>query len=242
MVIDCANCPLRKLDLFSRLDQDQTNFMRRFKSGELNVDAGTPLLMEGSNSPQLYTALRGMGIRHKILANGRRQVVNFVLPGDFVGLQAGVMGEMSHSVEATTPMVLCVFDRTELWNLFKTQPQRAYDLTWAAAIEEHFLGEALASVGQMSAMERIVWGLLRFYARCDGLGLVKDGKCPFPYRQQDLADALGLSLVHTNKTLTKLRDRQILSWSDGELHIFDTSAAEAVIGTSVDVPKERPLI
>ena len=216
--------------------------MRRFKVGELMVDPGTPLLMEGSNSPQLFTALKGMGLRYKLLPNGRRQVVNFVLPGSFLGLQAGVMGEMKHSVEATTPMVLCVFDRSELWNLFKTEPERAFDLTWLSAMDEHFLGEALTSIGQMSAIERMCWGLLRFHARCEDLGLTKGSSCPFPYRQQDLADALGLSLVHTNKTLMKLRDKQILALDDGLLNIRNKDKMEELALSEIDRPTHRPLI
>ena len=242
MITDCRNCPLREGAIFDDLTADEVQFMRSFKVGETTLEKGTPILMEGSNSPQLFTALRGMGVRYKVLANGRRQVVNFVLPGDFIGLQAGVMGEMKHSVEATTSMTLCVFNRSELWTMFRQQPTRAYDLTWLASVEEHFLGEALAIVGQMSAAQRILWGLLRFFDRCDGIGLVSADACPFPYRQQDLADALGLSLVHTNKTLQKLRDRQILSWQDGTLRILDRETAREMALMDGTSAVKRPLI
>ncbi|MEJ6392129.1 Crp/Fnr family transcriptional regulator [Gymnodinialimonas sp. 2305UL16-5] len=242
MVTNCKNCPLRKLDVFTQLSEDELAYMQRFKHGELKIDAQTPVLSEGSNSPQLFTALNGMGLRYKTLPDGRRQVVNFVLPGDFIGLQAGLMGEMKHSVEATTQMTLCVFDRTSLWSLYKQQPERAFDLTWAAAMEEHFLGEALASLGQMSAIERMSWGLMRFYLRCESLGLTDGERCPFPYRQQDLADILGLSLVHTNKTLMKLRGRQILSLQDGTLSIHDPAALEELSALNIEPPQRRPLI
>ncbi|WP_425092142.1 Crp/Fnr family transcriptional regulator [Tropicimonas sp. S265A] len=242
MVTDCSNCPLRRLDIHSDLGKDELAFMRRFKHGELKVDPGTPLLMEGSNSPQLFTTLKGMGVRYKLLPDGKRQIVNFVLPGDFIGLQAGVMGEMKHSVEATTPMVLCVFDRSELWTLFKQQPDRAFDLTWAAAMEEHFLGEALTSIGQMSAIQRISWGLMRFFQRCVDLELVDNESCPFPFKQQDLADALGLSLVHTNKTLMKLRDRQLLSLQDGKLRLLDAEGLQELAFLDLQRPSKRPLI
>lgn len=96
------------------MSDDDVVGMQKFKVGELVVDAGTPILLEGSNSPQLYTALHGMGLRYRHLTNGERQVINFVMPGDFLGLQAGLMKEMGHSVEATTKMTLCVFDRNEL--------------------------------------------------------------------------------------------------------------------------------
>jgi CRP/FNR family transcriptional regulator len=242
MVTDCSNCPLRKLDIHDDLGRDEVTFMDKFKHGELKVGPGTPILLEGSNAPQLYTVLRGMGVRSKILPDGRRQVLNFVLPGDFVGLQAGVMGEMQHSVEASTHMVLCVFDRSELWTLFKQQPSLAFDLTWVAAMEEHFLGDALTALGQMSAAPRIAWGLLRFYTRCEALGLTSRGRCPFPFRQQDLADALGLSLVHTNKTLMALRKRQILSLEDGELSIRDRDGIGKMAMLEMPEPKSRPLI
>ena len=242
MVTDCARCPLRQLDAFEKLKPNELAFMRRFKVGELVVEKGAPILMEGSNSPQLYTVLRGMGLRYKILPDGRRQVINFVVPGEFLGLQAGVMGEMRHSVEATTRMVLCVFDRSELWSLFKTQPEQAYDLTWLSSIQEHFLGETLASIGQMDAQQRISWGLLRFHERCLDVGLAEEDSCPLPFTQQDLADALGLSVVHTNKTLKSLRTKQILTWRDGVLRFLDRKKAIATAMFDAERQRVRPLI
>lgn len=150
--ISCQKCPLRKQPLFVPFTDEDIAFMERFKTGELTVAAGTTILMEGSNSPQLYTVFSGLGVRYKTLENGQRQVINFLFPGDFAGLQAGVMGEMKHTVEATTEMMLCVFRREDLWLLFRSQPSRAYDLTWLAAVEEHFLGETIASIGQRSGI------------------------------------------------------------------------------------------
>ncbi|SFP32127.1 Crp/Fnr family transcriptional regulator [Tranquillimonas alkanivorans] len=242
MATKCKDCPLRALSCFQDFTQDELAFMQRFKTGELTVEAGTQLMMEGSSSPQLFTALRGMGVRYKTLVHGRRQVVNFILPGDFIGLQAGLMDEMRHSVEATTRMTLCVFNRSDLWTMFKHQPRRAYDLTWLAATEEGFLGEALATVGQRTAIERIAWALVRIFSRGEALGLVRDRMMPLPYRQQDLADALGLSLVHTNKTLAKLRERQLVGWQGGTLRINDLDALAALAGGADTTPEKRPLI
>ncbi|WP_424966782.1 MULTISPECIES: Crp/Fnr family transcriptional regulator [unclassified Dinoroseobacter] len=242
MTVDCSACPLRKKPLFTQINDDEIAFMRKFKTGEMKVSAGTQLLIEGSNAAQLYTCLSGHGLRYKTLADGSRQVVSFVLPGDFIGLQASVMGQMHHSVESTTDMTLCVFNRTEIWNLFKSHPERAYDLTFLAAVEERFLGEALASVGQKGALEKIAWALYRFFSRAKAIGLAKEHECPLPYKQQDLADALGLSLVHTNKTLAVLRQRGLADWRDGLLKIQDAEALAAC--GMVDEPEvqRRPLI
>lgn len=238
----CENCPLRKLKLFKDMTPEELSFTRNFKVGELAVKANTPILSEGANAPQVFTALKGMGLRYKILENGNRQVIGFVLPGDFIGLQAGVMNEMTHSVEATTDMLLCVFDRSELWTLFRESPARAFDLTWIAANEERFLGEALTSLGQRSAIQRLAWALARFWRRMEASDMIKGSRAPLPYRQQDLADALGLSLVHTNKTLAKLRDRQIATWSDSVLSVPNIEKLETLGLCASEKVHVRPFI
>ncbi|MEM7640910.1 MAG: Crp/Fnr family transcriptional regulator [Pseudomonadota bacterium] len=242
MTTSCENCPLRRSPLFVDHSAADIRFMQRFKAGELVIDPGTPLLMEGSNSPQLFTALRGMGLRYKVLEDGRRQVLNLVFPGDFIGLQAGVMGEMKHSVEATSSMTLCVFDRKEFWSFFRSHPERAFDITWLAAVEEHFLGETLTTIGQRSAIEAVAWALLKIFQRGKALGLVSNRAMPLPYRQQDLADALGLSLVHTNKTLGKLRERQLANWSDGALIVNDPESLAEIGKTEIAPHEPRPLL
>ncbi|WP_298845248.1 Crp/Fnr family transcriptional regulator [uncultured Roseobacter sp.] len=242
MTTSCEKCPLRKIDFFDDMSQDEVEKTQRFKSGELVVDAGTPILMEGSNAPQIYTALRGMGLRYKLLPDGKRQVINFIFPGDFIGLQAGMLGEMGHSVEATTNMTLCVFDRSDFFDFFRGSSSRAFDITWIAATEEHFLGGALTNVGQRDAISSVAWALVMLFRRADALGMVHNDTMPLPFKQQDLADSLGLSLVHTNKTLTKLRDRQLAAWSDGKLTIHDLGELAQVAGMELEPVKSRPLI
>lgn len=224
------------------MTEEELRFMRDFKTGELSIAAGATVLMQGSSSPQLFTVLSGIGLRYHTLEDGRRQVINILFPGDFIGLQASVMGELSHSVEAATPMVLCSFQRSDLWRLFRNHPDRAYDLTWIAAAERHFLGETVASLGQRTALERVAWALLRVYQRLEAVGLGDRGFAPLPLRQQDLADALGLSLVHTNKTLAKLRALQLARWQDGELHISDLDALAALALVELEPLPVRPLI
>ncbi|MEL6959081.1 MAG: Crp/Fnr family transcriptional regulator [Pseudomonadota bacterium] len=242
MATKCQSCPLHKAELFTPVNLEDRRATQRFKVGELSVKPGAPLLMEGSRSPQLFTALRGMGLRYTTLPNGERQVINFIFPGDFLGLQAGVLGEMKHSVEATTAMTLCVFDRNEFFDFCKQNPNRGFDITWLAAEEEHFLGASLATVGQRTAYEAVAWALLKTYQKGTMLGLTTGNHMPLPYRQQDLADALGLSLVHANKTLAKLRDQQLASWTDGVLHVPDFALLAEKALSDGERPEPRPFI
>ena len=241
-ITPCKLCPLRDCEIFVPFSAGELQFMQAFKTGELTVQAGTTILMEGSNSPQLYTVLAGMGTRYKTLESGKRQVINFLFPGDFVGLQAGLMGEMKHSVESATTMRLCAFRREDLWGLFRNHPERAYDLTWIAAVEEHFLGETIASLGQRDALQRISWAMVRIHERLRAVGLYSGGTVPLPFRQQDLADALGLSLVHTNKTLKLLRARELVHWADGKLKIDNIKALADLAMIDLEKPERRPLM
>src|SRR6266849_9745621 len=126
--VPCENCPLRGKAVFRQFSETELEFVKEFKAGELSVEAGTTVLLEGTNSAHLYTVLSGWAFRYKMLPDGRRQILNYVLPADFVGLQATMFNEMQHSVEALTDMLLCVFPREKLWELYRNHPTLAFDL------------------------------------------------------------------------------------------------------------------
>src|SRR5712691_11251602 len=139
--VPCEKCPLRVKPVFRQFMPEELKFVSDFKSGELNAEAGTSLLLQGNNSAHLYTVLSGWAFRYKMLPDGRRQILNYVLPADLVGLQASAFNEMQHSVEALTDMLLCVFPREKLWDLYRNHPTLAFDVTWLAAREEQILDE-----------------------------------------------------------------------------------------------------
>ncbi len=117
--IPCESCPLRKLDHFRAFTADELAFVSQFKTGELAVDGGATILVEGAHSAHLFTVLSGWGFRYKMLDDGRRQILNYIMPGDLVGLQGSLMGEMQHSIEALSPVTLCVFERGKLNRLYQ---------------------------------------------------------------------------------------------------------------------------
>jgi CRP-like cAMP-binding protein len=241
-VTDCAACPLRRQPMYLNFTAEEIAFMRRFKEGEARIASGQTILSQGESAAHLYTVLEGFGTRSILLEDGRRQVINFVFPGDLLGLQAALMGEMQHSVQATTPMTLCVFRRNRLWELFRDHPDRAFDLTWIGAVEEHFLGETIATLGQRAAVQRMAWALARIWYRLSALGMRQGDSVPLPFRQGELADALGLSQVHTSRTLAVLRPLAVIRWGARRLHVTDEAGllAEAALTAAPEVV--RPLM
>lgn len=244
MTVHCSKCPLRRQAAFKSLSDDDLSFMESFKMGELRIDAGSPVILEGSNSPHFFTTLSGVGVRDKALPDGRRQITNFVFPGDLIGLQAGLLGEMKHGVEATTEMVFCVFSRERLWELFKSHPERAFDVTWLAATEQRSLSDALLSVGQKNGKEKIASLLLFVMRRAIESGYSKDeAKTTFPFRQQDIAEATGISIVYTNRMLQELRAEKLIHLQDGQLELLDVEAlAELAMSDHEPDDLGRPLL
>lgn len=240
--VPCEQCPLRTLNSFRDFTSDELDFIRVFKSGELKVEAGTTLLLEGMNSAHVYTVLVGWAFRYKVVDDGRRQILNFALPADFVGLQASVFNEMQHSVEALTDMILCVFPREKLWELYSEHPTLAFDLTWLAAREEQILDEHLVSIGRRTAVERTAYLLLLLFARAEQVGLTKGDRIELPLTQQHLADTLGMSLVHMNKTLKRLADSKSVRWKAKQLEITDRETLCEIAGYDFSDKRPRPFL
>lgn len=238
----CARCPLKTLPIFRQFLPSELEFVEWFKTGEFVTDAGATILMEGHSSPHLYTVLQGWAFRYKTLPDGRRQILNFAMPGDFLGLQTSMFNEMQHSVETLTKTVLCVFPREKIWALYEKFPNLAFDLTWLASRSESILDEQLLSVGRRSAIERVAYALLNIYFKALQLGLTQSAKVTFPFTQQHLADALGLSLVHTNKTLKALVERKTIRWKDGVFELVDEAKLRAIASFEGEGAQLRPLI
>ena len=238
----CKACPLRKLAIFENQQAEQLEFIETFKIGEMSIDQGSPLYLEGASSPYLYTVLEGWAFRYKSLPDGRRQIVNYALAGDLIGLQNAISDAMEHGVEALTDMRLCLFSRDKLYSLFVKHPSLGYDITWLAAREERLLDDSLLAVGRRTAKEKIAWLIAHLFGRARELNLVQDGKLDLPMTQQHFADTLGLSLVHLNKTLQKLRSAGIVRLDGRSLIVKDEAALNNLARIEKPVRHCRPLI
>lgn len=216
MRVPCRACPLRSLPAFTGLDTAKVDFIQSLKSAHLAQDAGTSIIRAGQDS-ELFTLFSGWAARSKTLPDGRRQILNVMLPGDLLGLQASMFADALYDVVALTDVELCVFPRNKIWLLFENMPELAFDVTWLGAREESLVDDNLVTVGARSATEKIAALIIELYRRADRLGMVNDSTLLFPLNQQHIADALGLSLVHTNKTVNKLKRLGMFEMAHGLL-------------------------
>nr|WP_301334469.1 Crp/Fnr family transcriptional regulator [Variovorax dokdonensis] len=224
----CERCALRTNPAFIDIPQEQRDAIQSFRRGSRRVDAGGAIIREHRASTQLFTIYSGWAFRFKTLSDGRRQILSFLLAGDFIGLQDEFADGQTHGVEAASEVHLCVFDRADLWTMFHTQPRLGYDITWLAAREEKLVDDNLVTAGRRNASERVAMLLMHIYRRARHAGLEREGWVHFPFQQQHIADALGLSLVHTNKTMRRLHHLGLYRIERGWLRIQDPQALETL--------------
>jgi CRP-like cAMP-binding protein len=241
-MVRCHQCPLRARRAFRDKPAEEIAFIDGLKSAHRKLPAGTEIIHAGQEKADLFTLFDGWALRHRTLPDGRRQILNILLPGDLIGLQASMLAAADHAVEALTDVELCVVPRAKVWSIFREGPELAYDLTWLGAREERMVDVALTSVGQHSALERMASLLLGLYRRLEHLDMVRDRSFAFPLGHQHLADALGLSLVHTTKTWARLRRMGLFQMSGGRMTVLNPRLTASLAQSYDREWQPRPLL
>ncbi|HWH83617.1 MAG TPA: Crp/Fnr family transcriptional regulator [Burkholderiaceae bacterium] len=232
------------MPLFVPHSAEELDLVQSLKRREVRTGAGETLIHEGQTDAPLFTLLQGWAFRFKTLRDGRRQILSFLLAGDFIGVQQKMGDAAAHGVATLTDAMFCVFQRDALWELHRQQPSMGFNITWLTAHEESLVDDTLLSVGRRSAEERIAMLLILLFKRAAALQADAGvAGVPFPLTQQHIADGLGLSLVHTNKTLRKLERRGLHRIEDGRLRLLDAKALVRLADLYGDGrPPQRPLV
>jgi CRP-like cAMP-binding protein len=228
--------------LFKRISAEELDSIREIKREHLQLPAGSEIIRIGDAAPEVFTLYAGWAFRYKMLSDGRRQILSFLLPGDLLGLQAAMFDAALFGIEALTDVQLCVLPRKRLWTLFGKMPDLAFDVAWLGSRSESFVDENLTSVGRRTATERVAALIVTLYKRAKALAMVEDETFAFPLTQQHIADALGLSLVHTNKTLARLKRMGMFKQNNGTMTLLNPRILERVAQHFDEEVPMRPLI
>lgn len=237
--VPCRQCPLAACPGLRPHRDEEIPVIQSFKTGEVRAERGEVVVEQDVTRGGLFTLLHGMLMRYRTLEDGRRQVVNFMFPGDLVGLQAAFGEPATHSVEALVPSRLCVFDYRHFHDLIVAQPSLGYDITWLAAKEETALEEHLVALGRRSARERVAYLAVWLLQRARGTCMADShNRLDVAITQSQIADMLGLSLVHTNRTIKALERGGEVLWRSSSITVPDlVTAAELA---HFDRTQERP--
>ncbi|HEY8617679.1 Crp/Fnr family transcriptional regulator [Phenylobacterium sp.] len=182
------------------------------------------VVSEGDRPRDVHVILDGFACRYKILPDGGRQIMAWLVPGDFCDLHVAILGAMDHGIATLTPSRLGTIPPADVDRLSRTSPALSRALWWATLVDEAILREWLVTMGRRPADRQVAHLFCELLVRLQSVGLADGNRIELPITQGDLADAAGLTAVHVNRVVQQLRADGLIDWSDRTLTVHDPRA------------------
>lgn len=219
---------LRKLTALHTVSPEEQEAVLDALEPPRTFERGSDIVPDGSDPQNTTVILSGMACRYKMLLTGKRHILTFQYPGDMTDLYSYVMKHMDHAVGALTDCTIAHIPHPKIAALSATFPNLQYAF-WRDTMVDASISHMWAMGESRTSVSRIAHMVCEIYARLAIVGFARVGE-PLPYvvSQRDLADALGLSLVHTNKTLAILRRKKLLRMTSAKIEILDWDGLVAI--------------
>jgi CRP-like cAMP-binding protein len=223
---DGDNAFINRLRTFVDLDAADRVALRSLVEEELAVTRRRDLVVDGYEYRKLGFVRDGFAARYKLLRNGKRQIVGLIMPGDVIGIPGSFFDVASFSVVALTDMNIDLCPLEQFVGLCYRRPKFALALGWLAADEATQCAERLVDIGRRTPIERLSHFLLETQARLAAVGRAGERSFDLPVSQEVLSDALGLSVPHLNRMLSKLRKDGLISVASRHFEFLDVRALQ----------------
>src|SRR4051794_39277124 len=225
-----ATTPLvAKLETVARLSAEDREALGALSVNVRELDARRTIIREGERADHVHLILEGWAARYKLLANGSRQITAFLIPGDFCDLHVTILGEMDHSIATLTRARVAYVPRGRMEALTE-RPGIARAFWWATLVDEAVLRSWIVNIGRRDAYQATGHLMCELYLRLKTVGLTEDQHFELPLTQEEIADALGLTPVHVNRVLQRMRSEGLISFDRGALAIHDYRHLEKAAG------------
>jgi CRP-like cAMP-binding protein len=217
---------LMRLRHFIDLTADDVATVRALIEYEADVERRRDMVVDGYPYSKLCFVKEGMAARYKVLRNGKRQIVNVMVPGDVVGMPGSFLDRASFSVIALTDMKLEVCAHDAFIATCYRRPKFALALGWLAVSDATLYAERIVDIGRRTPVERLAHFLLEIHARLSMVGRATANAFDLPISQEVMSDALGLSVPHLNRMMAKLRKDGMVAIADRRVELFDIKALQ----------------
>lgn len=221
---------IEKLRTYISLDDLEQQALRHALTPVRRMPRGRDIVVQGQPYHALYVLMDGLALRYKVLSDGRRQVLNVVVPGDLIGLPACLFEGAIASVSGLTNVTVAPVEFGQLFELFRLYPRISLALFWTSAREAGIYIERLATIGRRSAYERLAHLLLELLSRLRVVGLATANSFEMPVTQEVIADMLGLSLQHVNRMVRNLRTEGLATIQEHRITIHDMESLIRLAG------------
>jgi CRP-like cAMP-binding protein len=221
---------VRKLETFAPLAEEEKRALAEAAGNVRRFPAREDLVREGEPTDGVKLILEGFACRYKVLPDGRRQIIAYLVPGDLCDVRVFLLKRMDHTIGALSPVETAVLSQESVNELMARYPRITRALWWSTLVEESVTREWIVNVGQRSAFERLAHLFCEIFARLRAVGLTHENRCELPLTQIELADTLALSAVHVNRTLMEMRRARLVTFQNRQLVIHDPAALEGAAG------------
>lgn len=221
---------LLKLSSFADLGASDREWIEQLGQHARRYRAGEKLIREGDRPERVFLLLEGWGYRYKLTAEGQRQIMAYLLPGDLCDVHIFILKEMDHSIGLLTDALVAEIPKDVVLAAIRDRPAISEALLWATLVDEGTLREWIVNLGQRPALERIAHLFCELWVRLRQVGLVTGNLFTLPLTQEELGDTVGLTSVHTNRTLRRLREDRLIEIRGKQLAILNIEELKRVAG------------
>lgn len=211
---------VRNLNARDQLDAAEIATLTRIVGRERTVAVGQDIVAEGSRPAESTVLLDGIAARYRVLEDGKRQITALQVPGDFVDLHAFMLKTMDHGVIALSKCKVATASHKDLATVTETRPHLTRMLWLSTVIDGAIHREWIVAMGRRSKKAHLAHLICELFTRLGLVGLVEGDSFHLPLSQAEVADALGVSLVHLNKTLQLLRSDGVVRWADRRITVL----------------------
>ena len=216
-----TNPLIRRLERSGSLSDEEKQVLDQAISRVKDFGPDQDIVREGDRPTESNLILEGFACRQKILADGQRQITALHVAGDFCDLHSFLLKKLDDGVVTLTPCKVALIPHETLRRIVEGYPHLTELLWFTTLVDAAIHREWMTGMGRRSSQGQIAHLLCELCLRLRTIGLVMDDRYQLPVTQQELGDALGLSLVHVNRTLQDLRGQRLISWKGQTVEITD---------------------
>lgn len=224
------SCALvKRLEAYVDLTSEEKNLLHAASSRTQAVAARQDIIREGDAPRDVHLVTSGLACRYKLLDSGRRQIVAFLVPGDFCDMNVFILKQMDHTIATLSPVRMACLSPDQIMDLM-SHPGISRAMWMATLVDESILREWVTNIGQRSATSRLAHLFCEMLLRMTNVGLTDALQYQLPITQTELAEALGISTVHVNRSLHALRVSGLVEFRSKKVVIRDLAGLKKEAG------------
>jgi CRP-like cAMP-binding protein len=228
--MDGSSPLVAKLSHLVPLSDEDVRILDALCLNEERFAANNDIVHEGDVPRSAFVLTHGMAFRYRLMPDGKRQILTFMIPGDIFGLHAFLLTATDHSIGTLMPTRVATISRDTVFDLFDNHPRIGAALWWSALQQNAILRERIVALGRRSSRGRIAYLLCELVWRQRAVGLSNGHAIRLPVTQVELADALGLTSVHMNRILQGFRRDNLITLALHRLTLLDVERLQEIAG------------